>query len=292
MTKMAGFWDHVGTAKGRPLGPRAPRIPGADPLTLRKRKGLSTHTLYDTTSILRFITRRFDLPGLWPALRAPRRGIRCAEQPAARRPERARSTYRRDQFNCGGAAAAGLRPPGAATCRPGRCRTYCSSAAAAGAHVCRDDDAAYRASCHSSARSGASISIVSDHRQRPFRGFASAEGRGLEIVFADGAAQSAVGGPPCNVSGRSSLSWPGCGLEQLAQFCRTTDFGRHWNGSMMTRSGPSDSRNEKMAGEGEPGDVPALARARHVCRGSRAPTGRPLRRSIPALIRLAFCRSS
>jgi acid phosphatase len=62
-----GFWDHVAPPKGDRWGPGT-RIPAiiVSPLA---RKGFVDSTSYDTTSILKFITRRFDLealPGLRP----------------------------------------------------------------------------------------------------------------------------------------------------------------------------------------------------------------------------------
>jgi acid phosphatase len=57
-----GFWDHVAPPKADRWGPGS-RIPTliVSPLA---RSGFVDHTLYDTTSILRFITRRFALPTL------------------------------------------------------------------------------------------------------------------------------------------------------------------------------------------------------------------------------------
>ncbi|MBX6324078.1 MAG: acid phosphatase, partial [Rhodospirillaceae bacterium] len=57
-----GIWDHVAPPKGDRWGPGS-RIPTiiVSPFA---RKGFVDHTPYDTTSILRFITRRFDLPVL------------------------------------------------------------------------------------------------------------------------------------------------------------------------------------------------------------------------------------
>jgi len=57
-----GIWDHVAPPKGDRFGPGS-RIPAivAGPTV---RKGYVDHTMYDTTSILRFITRRWDLPTL------------------------------------------------------------------------------------------------------------------------------------------------------------------------------------------------------------------------------------
>jgi phospholipase C len=57
-----GFWDHVAPPKGDRFGPGT-RIP-AIILSPYAKRHFVDHTLYDTTSILRFITRRFDLPVL------------------------------------------------------------------------------------------------------------------------------------------------------------------------------------------------------------------------------------
>ena len=57
-----GFWDHVAPPKGDRWGPGS-RIPALIVSPYAKR-GFVDHTLYDTTSILRLITRRFDLPSL------------------------------------------------------------------------------------------------------------------------------------------------------------------------------------------------------------------------------------
>ncbi|HXO91783.1 MAG TPA: acid phosphatase, partial [Stellaceae bacterium] len=57
-----GFWDHVAPPKGDRWGPGS-RIPALIVSPYAKR-GFVDHTLYDTTSILRFITRRFALPPL------------------------------------------------------------------------------------------------------------------------------------------------------------------------------------------------------------------------------------
>jgi acid phosphatase len=57
-----GFWDHVAPPKGDRWGPGS-RIPAIIVSPLAKR-GFVDHTLYDTTSILRLITRRFGLPML------------------------------------------------------------------------------------------------------------------------------------------------------------------------------------------------------------------------------------
>ena len=60
-----GWWDHVAPPKGDRWGPGT-RIP-ALVISPFARKGFVDHTIYDTGSILRFITRRFglhQLPGL------------------------------------------------------------------------------------------------------------------------------------------------------------------------------------------------------------------------------------
>ena len=57
-----GIWDHVAPPKGDRWGPGS-RIP-AMIISPFAKKGFVDHTQYDTTSILRFITRRFDLPVL------------------------------------------------------------------------------------------------------------------------------------------------------------------------------------------------------------------------------------
>ena len=57
-----GFWDHVAPPKADRWGPGS-RIP-AIIVSPFARKGTVDHTQYDTTSILRFITKRFGLPTL------------------------------------------------------------------------------------------------------------------------------------------------------------------------------------------------------------------------------------
>ena len=57
-----GFWDHVPPPKGDRFGPGT-RVPALIVSPFAKR-GFVDHTLYDTTSILRFLTRRFALPEL------------------------------------------------------------------------------------------------------------------------------------------------------------------------------------------------------------------------------------
>ncbi len=62
-----GFWDHVAPPKGDRWGP-GQRVPTIIISPIAK-KGFVDHTPYDTTSILKFITRRFGLEPL-PGVRA------------------------------------------------------------------------------------------------------------------------------------------------------------------------------------------------------------------------------
>jgi phospholipase C len=57
-----GFWDHVAPPKGDRWGPGS-RVPAIIVSPFAKRHHVD-HTPYDTTSILRVITKRFDLPML------------------------------------------------------------------------------------------------------------------------------------------------------------------------------------------------------------------------------------
>jgi acid phosphatase len=57
-----GQWDHVAPPKGDRWGPGT-RIP-AIIISPFARRGFVDHSLYDTSSILRFVTKRFDLPML------------------------------------------------------------------------------------------------------------------------------------------------------------------------------------------------------------------------------------
>jgi phospholipase C len=57
-----GIWDHVAPPKGDRWGPGS-RIP-AIIISPYAKRGYVDHTPYDTTSILRFITERFELPEL------------------------------------------------------------------------------------------------------------------------------------------------------------------------------------------------------------------------------------
>jgi acid phosphatase len=64
-----GFWDHVAPPKGDRWGPGS-RVP-AIIISPWAKKGAIDSTPYDTTSILKFITRRFDLeplPGVRPMM--------------------------------------------------------------------------------------------------------------------------------------------------------------------------------------------------------------------------------
>jgi len=74
-----GFWDHVAPPKGDRWGPGT-RIP-AIIVSPFARKGHVDHTPYDTTSILRLITRRFGLPTL-PGIRARDEAVKAHGEPA------------------------------------------------------------------------------------------------------------------------------------------------------------------------------------------------------------------
>ncbi len=73
-----GFWDHVAPPKGDRWGPGS-RIPALIISPFAK-KGFVDHTQYDTASILRFITKRYDLPIL-PGLAARDAALRANGQP-------------------------------------------------------------------------------------------------------------------------------------------------------------------------------------------------------------------
>jgi acid phosphatase len=73
-----GFWDHAPPPKGDRFGPGT-RVPTLIVSPYAKR-GFVDHTLYDTTSILRFITRRFDLPEL-AGLKARDAAMAKAQEP-------------------------------------------------------------------------------------------------------------------------------------------------------------------------------------------------------------------
>ncbi|WP_051953126.1 acid phosphatase [Methylocapsa aurea] len=74
-----GFWDHVAPPKADRWGPGS-RIPALIISPFGK-KNYVDHTRYDTTSILRFLTRRFDLPVLPGLLARDRAMFRQAGQP-------------------------------------------------------------------------------------------------------------------------------------------------------------------------------------------------------------------
>jgi acid phosphatase len=68
-----GLWDHVAPPKGDRFGPGS-RVP-AIIIGPTVRKNYVDHTMFDTTSILRFITRRWSLPEL-PGLTMRREGLK------------------------------------------------------------------------------------------------------------------------------------------------------------------------------------------------------------------------
>jgi acid phosphatase len=74
-----GFWDHVAPPKADRWGPGT-RIPALIVSPFAK-KGFVDHTQYDTTSILRFISKRFDLPAL-PGLTARDAALKAHGHPA------------------------------------------------------------------------------------------------------------------------------------------------------------------------------------------------------------------
>jgi acid phosphatase len=79
-----GFWDHVPPPPGDRFGPGT-RVPTII-VSPYARRGFVDHTLYDTTSILKFITRRFQLEPL-PGVRAQMGDLTNAltfEEPAPR----------------------------------------------------------------------------------------------------------------------------------------------------------------------------------------------------------------
>ncbi|MGH6684835.1 MAG: acid phosphatase [Pseudolabrys sp.] len=73
-----GIWDHVAPPKADRWGPGS-RIPTIIVSPFAK-KGFVDHTQYDTTSILRFITKRFDLPVL-PGIAARDAALKANNQP-------------------------------------------------------------------------------------------------------------------------------------------------------------------------------------------------------------------
>jgi acid phosphatase len=73
-----GFWDHVAPPKADRWGPGL-RTPAFIVSPFAK-KGVVDHTQYDTTSILRFVTKRFDLPVL-PGLVARDEALKANGRP-------------------------------------------------------------------------------------------------------------------------------------------------------------------------------------------------------------------
>lgn len=73
-----GFWDHVAPPKADRWGPGS-RIP-AIVVSPFARRGFVDHTPYDTTSILRFVTKRFDLPTL-PGITVRDEALKANGQP-------------------------------------------------------------------------------------------------------------------------------------------------------------------------------------------------------------------
>jgi acid phosphatase len=74
-----GFWDHVAPPKADRWGPGS-RVP-AFIISPFAKMGTVDHTFYDTTSALRFITKRFDLPVL-PGLAERDAALKANGQPA------------------------------------------------------------------------------------------------------------------------------------------------------------------------------------------------------------------
>jgi acid phosphatase len=75
--EFGGAWDHAAPPKGDLIGPGT-RIP-ALVISPFARRGFVDHTPYDTASILRLITRRFDLPTL-PGLTVRNQALRANHQ--------------------------------------------------------------------------------------------------------------------------------------------------------------------------------------------------------------------
>jgi acid phosphatase len=73
-----GWWDHVPPPKGDRWGPGS-RIP-AIIVSPHAKKGFVDHTIYDTGSIARFLTRRFGLRKL-PGLTLREEAMRAAGGP-------------------------------------------------------------------------------------------------------------------------------------------------------------------------------------------------------------------
>lgn len=74
-----GFWDHVPPPKGDMFGPGT-RVPALI-ISPFARRHYVDHTIYDTTSILRFLTRRFHLPPLEGIRRRDEAMRKAGEEP-------------------------------------------------------------------------------------------------------------------------------------------------------------------------------------------------------------------
>ena len=77
--EFGGWWDHAAPPKADRFGPGT-RIPALI-ISPFARKGIVDHTLYDTTSILRFITNKWKLPAL-PGITERDRALAANQQPA------------------------------------------------------------------------------------------------------------------------------------------------------------------------------------------------------------------
>ncbi len=77
--EFGGWWDHAAPPKADRFGPGT-RIPALI-ISPFARKGTVDHTLYDTTSILRFITNKWKLPAL-PGITERDRALAANQQPA------------------------------------------------------------------------------------------------------------------------------------------------------------------------------------------------------------------
>jgi acid phosphatase len=77
--EFGGAWDHVAPPRADKLGPGT-RIPAILISPLSPRNGTVDHTPYDTSSILRFITRRYGLPTL-PGLAARDAALKANGEP-------------------------------------------------------------------------------------------------------------------------------------------------------------------------------------------------------------------
>jgi acid phosphatase len=78
--EFGGVWDHVAPPKGDKLGPGT-RVPAIIISPLSKKNGKVDHTQYDTASILRFVTRHWNLDTL-PGLKMRDDALKAAGSPA------------------------------------------------------------------------------------------------------------------------------------------------------------------------------------------------------------------